>query len=66
MNDIDLLMMARSKAGLDKNLKGIYLIAADIYKDENVADDIDLLKMVRILMHGLNWNQVQLNSIFNF
>lgn len=50
MNDVDLLRMARYKAGLDKNLKGRYLDAANIYEDSNLADDIDLLKMVRILI----------------
>lgn len=50
MNDIDLLRIARYKAGLDKKLTGVYLEAADINQDSNLADDIDLLKMARILV----------------
>ena len=38
------------RAGLDKNLTGAYLQASNIFKDNNYADDIDLLKMVRILV----------------
>lgn len=50
MLDVDLLRMARYKAGLDKNLTGPYLQAADINNNNENADDIDLLKLVRILV----------------
>ena len=50
MGDVDLLRMARYKAGLDKNLTGAYLKAADINNNNENADDIDLLKLVRILV----------------
>ena len=50
MNDIDLLMLARYKAKLYKNLKGEYLRASDIVKNADYADDMDLLKMARILV----------------
>ena len=50
MGDIDVLRLARYKAGLDKNLNGAYLEATNIHKDNNYADDIDLLKMVRVLV----------------
>ena len=50
MDDIDVLKLARYKAGLDKNLQGEYLMASDLIKDENYADDADLLKMVRVLV----------------
>ena len=50
MEDIDVLRMARYKAGLDTNLSGVYLKAADLNKNNEYADDIDLLKMVRILV----------------
>lgn len=50
MGDIDLLRMARYKAGLDKNLTGAYLKAADINNNNENAEDIDLLKLVRILV----------------
>ena len=50
MGDIDVLRLARYRAGLDQNLTGAYLQAANIFKDDNYADDIDLLKMVRILV----------------
>ena len=49
MEDIDLLKLARYKAGLDETLQGEYLQAANIYNDDNIADDTDLLKMARIL-----------------
>ena len=49
MDDIDLLRMARYIAGLDRNLNGAYLRAAEIHKDNNIADESDLLKMVRVL-----------------
>lgn len=50
MGDVDVLRLARYRAGLDNSLSGAYLQAANIYKDDNFADDIDLLKMVRILV----------------
>lgn len=50
MTDVDLLKMARYKAGLDNNLNGVYLEAANIFQDNYKADDKDLLKMVRILV----------------
>lgn len=50
MGDIDVLRFARYRAGLDKSLTGAYLRASNIFKDDNYADDIDLLKMVRILV----------------
>ena len=50
MNNVDLLKMARYKAGLDLNLEGAYLKATDIYKDNTNADNKDLLKMVRVLV----------------
>ena len=54
MGDADLLRMARYKAGLDKKLTGAYLKATDINNNNEKADDIDLLKLVRILV-GLDW-----------
>ena len=50
MGDVDLLRLARYKAGLDQNLTGAYLKAADINNNNENADDIDLLKLVRILV----------------
>ena len=50
MGDTDLLRMARYKAGLDTGLTGAYLRAADINNNKDNADDIDLLKLVRILV----------------
>lgn len=50
MGDIDLLKLARYKAGLDTTLQGEYLQAADINRNNTCADDIDLLKMARILV----------------
>ncbi len=51
MDDIDLLKLARYKAGLDTNLNGAYLMASDLYaRDNEYASDIDLLKFVRILV----------------
>ena len=50
MGDIDVLKLARYKAGLDTNLEGEYLIASNIIKDDKYADDTDLLKMVRVLV----------------
>ena len=50
MGDVDVLKLARYKAGLDTGLKGAYLQAADINRNKTCADDIDLLKMVRILV----------------
>ena len=50
MGDVDVLKLARYKAGLDTNIKGAYLQAADINRNNTCADDIDLLKMVRILV----------------
>ena len=54
MGDADLLRMARYKAGLDKKLTGAHLKATDINNNNEKADDIDLLKLVRILV-GLDW-----------
>ena len=50
MNEIDLLMLVRFKVGLYNQLKNEYLEAANIFKDENIADDKDVLKMVRVLV----------------
>lgn len=50
MGDADLLRMTRFKAGLDKNLTGAYLKATDINNNNENADDIDLLKLLRILV----------------
>ena len=50
MGDIDVLRMARYKAGLDNKLDGAYLQATDIHKDNNYANDTDLLKMARVLV----------------
>lgn len=50
MNDIDLLMLARYKVKLYKNLKGEYLRASDVVRNGNYGDDMDLLKMARILV----------------
>ena len=50
MNDIDVLKLARYKAGLDTNLTGAYLEAGNIFRDSACADDKDLLKMVRVLV----------------
>ena len=49
MGDIDLLRLVRYQAGLDTNLNGAYLKAADIYKDGTCADNKDLLKIARVL-----------------
>ena len=49
-DDRDLLKMARYGVGLDKNLKGAYLKAANVVKDNSPADDRDLLKMSRALV----------------
>lgn len=50
MNDIDVLMMARYKVKLYEGLNGEYLKASDIVKNGVFADDMDLLKMARILV----------------
>ena len=44
----DLLKLARYKAGVDKNLKGVYLRAGDIVKDGQIKMS-DILKLARIL-----------------
>ena len=49
MGDSDLLKLVRYQAGLDTNISGAYLKAADIYKDGICADDKDLLKIARVL-----------------
>jgi len=49
MDDVDLLMLARYKAKLYRNLNGANLRASDIVRNEIYADDMDLLKMARIL-----------------
>ena len=49
MGDSDLLKLVRYQAGLDTNISGAYLKAADIYKDGSCADNKDLLKIVRVL-----------------
>lgn len=49
MGNVDLLKVARYNAGLDSNLNGVYLKAADIYKDGSYADSKDLLKVARVL-----------------
>lgn len=51
MNDVDLLRIARYKVGLDKMVKDEHLMATDIDNDNEIATDIDLLKMARILVH---------------
>ncbi len=51
MDDIDLLKLARYKAGLDLTLKTENLKAADLIKDGVYAGDSDLLKMARVLAH---------------
>ena len=50
MEDVDLLRLARYKAGLDNILEGAYLHASNTYIDNNYGDDMDLLKMVRVLV----------------
>ena len=50
MEDIDVLKISRYKAGIDTNLSGAYLEAANIKRDNNYADDLDLLKMVRVVV----------------
>ena len=50
VGDIDLLRLARYKVGLDTNLTGEYLQAADLNGNKNLADDIDLLMMARTLV----------------
>lgn len=50
LDDRDLLKMARYGVGLDKNLNGAYLRAANVEKDSAFGDDMDLLKMARILV----------------
>ena len=49
MGFADALKLARYKAGLDMDLNGAYLLAADVNNNGSYADDIDLLKMVRVL-----------------
>ena len=49
MDAADLLKLARYKAGLDTNLSGAYLKAADLNGNGTYADDADLLKMARII-----------------
>ena len=49
MGDVDALMLARYKVGLDTSLTGAYLKATDINNNGTEADDIDLLMMVRKL-----------------
>ena len=50
MDDADLLKLARYKVGLDTKLEGAFLMATDITRDNDFPKDIDLLKMVRILV----------------
>ena len=50
MEDVDILKLARYRAGLDNSLTGPYLEAADVYKDGKLADNKDILKMARILV----------------
>ncbi len=50
MDDIDLLKLARYKAGLDLTLKTENLKAAELIKDGVYAGDSDLLKMARVLV----------------
>ena len=53
VNQLDLLMLARYKAGFERELekvKGAYLLATDIVRNNNVAEDVDLLKLARILV----------------
>ncbi len=49
MDDIDLLKLARYKAGLDLTLKTENLKASDLIKDGVYVGDSDLLKMARVL-----------------
>jgi len=52
VNSIDLLMLARYKAGFEKEKEkvvGAYLRATDIVKDNKVAEGNDLFKLARIL-----------------
>ena len=50
MDDADLLKLARYKVGLDTNLKGPFLMATDVTRNNILSEDTDLLKMVRILV----------------
>ena len=51
MDDIDLLKLARFKVGyLDASLIGEFYRAANIVRDNECANDIDLLKMARVLV----------------
>lgn len=47
-NAIDLLKLARYLADIDKDLKGEFLYACDVHKDEEINQS-DLLKMARVL-----------------
>ena len=50
MGNIDLLKLVRYKVGLDTNLNGVFLEAADVHKDNKYGNDIDILKMARVIV----------------
>ncbi len=50
MDDIDLLMIAQSALNKGNNLNGTQKRAADIHQDKCYGDDIDLLKMAKVLV----------------
>lgn len=47
-NAVDLLRLARYLTDIDKNIKGEYLIACNVYKDAKI-NEADLLKMARVM-----------------
>ena len=50
MENLDLLKLARYVANIDKTLNKEYLKASDILKDGKYGDNLDILKMARILV----------------
>ena len=50
MGNVDLLKLVRYKVGLDTNLSGVYLEATDVHKDNKYGNDLDILKMARVIV----------------
>ena len=53
-NTVDLMKIARYTAKLDNTLKGPYLQAANVHKDQ-IVNNVDLLKMARVLAYLDNY-----------
>ncbi len=54
VDELDLLMLARYNAGYEKETQMVvneYLRAANLYKDDDFGDVLDLLKLARILVN---------------